>query len=246
MLVRLLNENYLKSPTLFEDFKANNIAKNIRYYSEEYFDIKDLSPFPIYMAIKDIDIRNEEYFEAFKIFESEYLDLDGEMVFSERFWHSLYMLNFRKYIIEKYPTVLTNKSDFDTIIAKKFDWENYIYKIVLASKYINYVFPESISDRNKYYGFIIENLDLYNYLIKYRVFRNSNFIINILKIVEDTDTSKLLKEKIKGREDLGDDERYGRRVIFEFNKSYPVVMSPLMDYSSLKGQFLKNLDKYRY
>ena len=150
------------------------------------------------------------------------------------------------YVLNKYPQINSKFNSFKNIVIKKFDWENYIYKIVLASKYINYVFPESISDRNKYYGFIIENLDLYNYLIKYRVFRNSNFIINILKIVEDTDTSKLLKEKIKGREDLGDDERYGRRVIFEFNKSYPVVMSLLMDYSSLKGQFLKNLDKYRY
>ena len=46
------------------------------------------------------------------------------------------------------------------------------------------------------------------------------------------------------RPDLGNDERYGRRVIFELNKRYPVVMSPLMDYQSLKREVIDALDIY--
>ncbi|MGD6846326.1 hypothetical protein [Rossellomorea aquimaris] len=37
--------------------------------------------------------------------------------------------------------------------------------------------------------------------------------------LDELDLSKILKSKIKDRDDLGKDERVGRRVIFEFNKS---------------------------
>jgi len=244
MQVRLLKENYINNPKIYEDFKTNNIEKNIEYYSEHFYEIGDVVPFPIYMAIKDEETRKTNYLEAFHNFEKMYLNLDRELIFSQRFWHSLFMINFRNYVISKYPSVLTDKSDFENILLKKFDWENYIYKIVLAVQYISDYFPDSAEKRDEYYNIMLENLDLYNYLIKYKVFRNENFIMNVLKIVTETDTSKLLKEKIKGREDLGDDERYGRRVIFEFNKSYPVIMSPMMDYSTLKALFIDNLHKY--
>ena len=245
MLVRLLKENYIKNPNIFEDFRSNNIKNNIHYYSEDYFELDDdIEPFPIYLAIKDEATRNEKYYEAIEIFEKYYMELNRDIIFDQRFWHSIYLINFRDYIIKKYPSVLNDKSDFYNIILKKFDWENYIYKIAIATQYLNDHYSDSIDNRMKYYQIILDNLDLYNYLIKYRVFRNSIFIKNFLQIVEETDTSKTLKEKIKGREDLGDDERYGRRVLFEFNKIYPVLMFPMMDYSALKALFIKNLQKY--
>lgn len=40
------------------------------------------------------------------------------------------------------------------------------------------------------------------------------------------------------------DERFGRRVIFELNKAYPVVMSPMLDKEDLKEYFLKYLGYY--
>ncbi len=46
-----------------------------------------------------------------------------------------------------------------------------------------------------------------------------------------------MKAKIKNRPDLGK-MNVGRRVIFEFNKSYPVVLSPMLDKESLKEPFL--------
>ncbi|WP_288221234.1 hypothetical protein [uncultured Clostridium sp.] len=36
----------------------------------------------------------------------------------------------------------------------------------------------------------------------------------------------------------------GRRVIFELNKSYPVIMSPMMEKEELKEVFLKFLSYY--
>lgn len=53
-----------------------------------------------------------------------------------------------------------------------------------------------------------------------------------------------LKLKIKDRPDLGNDERYGRRVIFELNKNYPVVMAPFLEVDDLRKEIYKALSLY--
>ncbi len=90
----------------------------------------------------------------------------------------------------------------------------------------------------------MDNLDLYNYIIKYEIFRNDEFLKNILHIIDELDLSKMLKAKIEVHDDLGKDERIGRRVIFEFNKSYPVIVSPMLEKEELKEVFLKYLEYY--
>ena len=87
-------------------------------------------------------------------------------------------------------------------------------------------------------------MDLYNYILKAEIFRNGPFLVNILDIIDEYDLSSVLKAKIKDRHDLGKDERYGRRVVYEFNKSYPVVLSPMLDKESLKEPFLEYLSYY--
>lgn len=47
-------------------------------------------------------------------------------------------------------------------------------------------------------------------MIKYKVFRNDKFIINVIDIINDNNLSSILKVKIKGRFDLCKDQRYGR------------------------------------
>lgn len=56
--------------------------------------------------------------------------------------------------------------------------------------------------------------------------------------------SSLLKKKVKNRPDLGNDVRYGRLVIFELNKSYPVIMAPFLDKEELKKEIDKALKIY--
>lgn len=63
---------------------------------------------------------------------------------------------------------------------------------------------------------------------------NDKFLINVMDIIDDRGLAKVLKAKIKDRPDLGKDERYGRRVLFEFNKAYPVVMSPMLNKDELE------------
>ena len=145
--------------------------------------------------------------------------------------------------METYPEIIDDYGKFKNILIKKFDWENYIYKCVLAAQYVNDNVSEA-DKRERYYRIIIQNLDLYNYIIKYEIFRNDKFLLNVLDIIDELNLSEVLKAKIKGRDDLGKDERVGRRVIFEFNKSYPIVMSPMLEKDELKEYFLEYLSYY--
>lgn len=160
----------------------------------------------------------------------------------ERFWHSWLCLYKRNYLLTTYPQIQDDYKTFKKMIIKKFDWENYIYKAVLIAQYVDeYSAPEQ---RDHYYQLILQNMDVLNYIVKYEIFRNGRFLINIMDIIEETGLSKILKAKIKDRPDLGPDERYGRRVIFELNKAYPVVMSPMLEKEKLKSYFLKFLGYY--
>ena len=142
-----------------------------------------------------------------------------------------------------YPQVGESIKDFHNIVVKKFDLENYIYKCILAAQYVKDN-TDNEDDRKKYYNLIVENLDVYNYMIKYEVFRNDKFIINVLDIINYNNLSSILKAKIKDRPDLGKDERYGRRVLFEFNKAYPIVMSPMLEKDELEELFIEYLGYY--
>ena len=95
-----------------------------------------------------------------------------------------------------------------------------------------------------YFRLIADNLDMFNYMLKYPVFRNGEFMINILDIIDEYDLSGILKQKITWRDDLGKDERVGRRVLFEFNKSYPIVLFPMLSKDELKPLFFEYLKMY--
>jgi hypothetical protein len=243
MKVRLLKEEYLKSDNLFDDFCNNLIEGDIDHFSEDEYILPELRPFPFYLAYKDADQLEKSFMEAFKIIKEDYIKIDREITMSQQFWHSLLLVNFRDYVIEEHPAVTTNKNRFKNIVIKSFDWENYIYKCLLAVEYAVDNLPEV--EHDLFYSAVINNLDLYNYLIKYTVTRNDKFIINVLKIVERNNLSTLMKSQIKDRPDLGKDERYGRRVIFEFNKDYPVVLSPMMDIDDMESLLLNHLSKYK-
>lgn len=243
MEIRLLEKGYKNSEELYHDFISDRIDPSNAYFSNDVVTIKDAPNFPIYMAkLSGEEVKNA-FLEAFHTIAEYYLDTERELILDERFWHSLLIQHKRDYIVGKYPQIHTGINEFRKIVVKKFDWENYIYKAILGAQYIT----DNISDeaeRERYYHLIIDNLDVYNYLIKYEVFRNDQFIINILDIIDELGISKLAKAKIKGREDLGDDERYGRRVLFEFNKSYPVVMAPMLEKEELKKLFITYLNYY--
>jgi len=242
MLVKLLSKEYLRSDKLYKDFLNNMIIESDDHFDDIIITLDEAPDFPIYLFISDDVERAEAYISAIKVIEKYYLKLPRDTHFDGQFWQTLLLIQKRDYILETYPEVIESETKFMNVVLKKFDWENYIYKCILAAQYISDNIEEE--KREKYYKLIAENLDVYNYIIKYEIFRNDQFLIKILDIIKDNQLSDILKAKIKGREDLGDDERYGRRVIFELNKVYPVIMVPLMSKEELERLFLESLSKY--
>lgn len=242
MQVNLLDENYKDDKEFYQAFLEDSIWQS-SYVSEEFVNLPDEIPdFGIYFANRDVEIREAEFIETIKIYAKYVIKIDRDIVMDERFWHSYLCLYKRKYLLDKYPQLKDGYDQFKRIVIKKFDWENYIYKAILIAQYIEEnTKPEQYE---KYYQLILQNMDMFNYIIKYEIFRNGSFLIKIMDIIDETGLSKVLKSKIKNRSDLGRDERFGRRVIFELNKAYPVVMSPMLDKEDLKEYFLKYLGYY--
>lgn len=248
MEIRLLKKKYEDFDVLYQAFIDGKIEETEELFSDEIVTIESDEKFPIYIGKEKGNERIRKFVEAFTVVSKYYCNLDRSITFNPVFWRSLLCQNFRRYIIEQYPEVKYNKNEFNNIVFKKFDWENYIYKILIGSQYIN----DNISDENlkeKYFKLIAENLDLYNYIIKYTIFRNDQFLIKVLDLVDKYEISGELKAKIKDKSiiekfNLGKDERVGRRVIFEFNKSYPVLMAPMMDEEEFENKFIEFLSYY--
>ncbi|MDC3418082.1 hypothetical protein [Aquibacillus salsiterrae] len=243
MEIRLLKKGYKNNEQFYKDFLEDQILINEEYFSGEIVFINSAPDFPIYMAKGSEQERGQLFLEAFELISSSYLNTNRDIHFDEVFWHSLLAVYKRDYLLEQYPQIKDGINQFNNIVLKDFNWENYIYKCVLGAQYVNDQVTD-LDERVRYYGLIFENLDLYNYIIKYEIFRNDSFLKNILDIIDELNLSKVMKAKITDRDDLGADERVGRRVIFEFNKSYPIIMSPMLEKEDLKELFLEYLSYY--
>jgi hypothetical protein len=243
MEVRLLKKGYKNDEQFYQDFLNDQIKNKDEYFSDEIVYINEAPDFPIYMAQRNEVERNELFLRAFEVLSQSYLNTDRDIHFEEIFWHSLLTVTKREFLLAQYPQIEEGIHHFNNIVLKDFNWESYIYKCVLGAQYINDLIIDH-NERIRYYQLLIDNLDMYNYIIKYEIFRNDRFLLNILDIIDELNLSRVMKSKIIGRENLGKDERVGRRILFEFNKSYPVVMSPMMEKEELKEFFLIYLSYY--
>lgn len=242
MQVNLLADNYKNDEEFYQTFLKGQLWES-EYISNESITIpEELPEFPIFFAIRDKEEREKEFCRMIQVISEHVIQLDRDIFMEERFWHSWLCLYRREYILDMYPQIKEGYQVFKNIVIKKFDWENYIYKAILIAQYVDEYVP--VDEQKYYYHLIFQNMDMFNYIIKYEIFRNGQFLINIMNIIDETGLSKVLKTKIKNRPDLGKDERYGRRVIFELNKAYPIVMSPMLEKEKLKKYFLKYLGYY--
>lgn len=200
--------------------------------------------FPIYLAKNHASEDNLK--KAIKTLKKYYISTDREIHMNGLFWHSLLTQYMRDELINHYPEILDNEAVFRNIVLKKFDWENYIYKCVLAAEYIvdseGNLLPEDKEEQ--FIHAIFNNLDIYNYIIKYKLFRNRQFIVKFLMMIQENKLSQIMKKKISNHPKLRGDERYGRRVVFELNKSYPILMAPFMEKEELLNKTLEILKEY--
>ena len=241
MEIKLLNPNYKNDIEFYKQFLSGNLINNNKYVSNNKVNISDIPSFPIYFPSEHK--RREDFLLAVKIISESYLKNTADIFENELFWHSLLCLYKRDFILKNYPEVKTSYEKFKRIVIKNFNWENYIYKSVLSAKYVTN-HTDVFSEQERYYNLILDNLDIFNYIIKYPIFRNGLFLIKILDIIDQENLSNTLKANVTGSKADGRDLRRGRQIIYEFNKSYPILFSPMLDYSELKKYFMEFLSYY--
>lgn len=241
MLVNILDKNYIFSDTFIKDFRNNTIGTLDEHYSGESIEIPELNPFLFYLKINDETKRNKAFQKSISIL-FDYVEIADKYTMSHEFWISLFSINFYDFTVSKYPGILEDDEKFRNVLLKQFDWNNYIYKLVLAAKYIHDKVDQY--DKKKYIDLISNNLDVYNYLLKYPIFRNGKFIVNVLKIIDENDLSADLKKSLKRKKsDL--DQRFGRKILFELNKDYPVIVVPMLEYDKLEKRFMSYYSYYK-
>jgi len=251
MKIRKINPEKLNSHKIFDYYKSNNEKIESSIFLDEYYEVENAPFFPIYLAERDENIRKDKFLLAFEIMRDSYLELGLDLILDKYFWYSLFLTELKEKIKEEYPKSLETEKNFRNIVFKKFDWESYVYKIVLGSKYILEE-VENLSEHEKYFELIVKNLDIYNYILKSEIFRNGSFLKKVLDVIDKKKCSEIIKSKVKDEVkkrfniDLKNDERVGRRVISEFSKSYPVVFVHALEYNEFEEYFIKYLNMYRY
>ncbi len=243
MRIKKINEKKLKGGDFFEYFSNPNI-KCDELFSEEYYEVENISFFPIYIAEGRDEEKKKQFLEGFNTIKLNYLILGKEILLDKIFWYSLFFTkDYRNYIIENYPQTLKSEKKFKNIVLKKFDWENYVYKLVLGADYIS---EEVVNEEHhdKYFNLIFNNLDVYNYLLKSELFRNGKFMKNILDVIDKNNISSDLKKRILDIEKPNVDKRVGREIIASLSQSYPTLFIHDLDYDDFEILFMKFYKQY--
>lgn len=106
MEIKLLEEQYDKKQ-VYQDFVNGEISFKAEYVSEDFVIIPSAKDFPIYLAKEHNNLAN--FKEAIQTLKTYYIDTDRDIHMNRRFWHSLFVLYKRDYIVENYPEVLTSQ-----------------------------------------------------------------------------------------------------------------------------------------
>ncbi len=244
MEIRILKERVIKTEEFYKDFLAGTINSKEEYFEDTIINIEEAPDFPIYIAKGTEDEKKELFSKAINTIIEYYINTDRDIHMDKMFWYSLFCIKKREYLLKEYPQIEDSIKEFHNVVVKKFDWENYVYKCILAAEYVG-DYTKDNEERKRYIDLIVDNLDFYNYILKYSIFRSQEFLIKMLNITDRLNLGSIFKAKIKDRKDLGNDTRYGRMVLLEMNKSYPVIIVPAMEENELEKLTIKYL-KYYY
>ena len=83
---------------------------------------------------------------------------------NDMFWYSLFCVYKWEYLLKEYPDIWESISEFHNAVLKS-SIGKIIYKCILGAEHVNDDADEE--DSVRYYNLIFDNLDLYNYIIKY-------------------------------------------------------------------------------
>lgn len=234
MQIKLLKPGYKSSKELYNCFLDGSIKDE--FFTENSIELNECPDFPIYMAWSKDKV--SDFKEAVDIISKYYITSSKSHHFDEVFWHSLFITK-SEYILDKYPEIKEDFNNFRNIVIKNFDWESYVFKSVFLAELLD----ENVEDGDEIdiVKFAVDNGDLFNYLLKYKIFVNKQFFIRIFSVIKKNNLEKLFKSKMNKKGDF----RVLRGVFGELNNRYPVIMSPLMDKISLEKAILDILEEFK-
>ena len=165
MQINLLKSGYKKS----HDFYIAFISGALQQGKTEYIDestqviISAMPNLPVYLGKGKGVEKVALFLELVHVLERDFLSLSREYLMNEIFWHSYLCIYKREYLLKTYPEIKNSQKDFENIVTKDFDWQNYVYKAILAVQYISE--HVRLEDQPKYYNWIFDNFDVFNYII---------------------------------------------------------------------------------
>ena len=243
MKIRKLS-NSIDNNTLLRYFSYGNLISEDSLFENETFFVNGFEYFDPYVG----SLNNEAYFQKMiRLFTNVSNVIDKYSIPSNyyedgSFWKSIFLTQYREELNNTYPSIIRDESTFSNVIGKKWGWENYIFKAILVKKLL--LNSQRYFTTTELYETVAENIDVFNYLIKTPIFRNNEFILKILRIIKDENLSNISKRRILNRPDLGNDERVGRRAIYEMNKIYPIIFIHNLEVDQLKKIYIKAINKY--
>ncbi len=241
MKVNLLNAGYKKNAEFYDSFLRDSLRAD-GFISDKTVSLPDMDNFPIYFGHYTKKDDPHTLLDLIIFFQENFIHLDMDVYMNELILHSLIVTKMRSYILDLYPKIYEGQNYFETIVTRSFDWENYLYKAAIIAKYVTENVPED--EHQEYFQLILNNLDIFNYIIKSKIFRNSDFFIKFFNIVKERDLSSALKSQIKNNNNPKSDIRVGRMVILEFSNAYPALLSPLLPQEEFNIHFEKFLSYY--
>lgn len=238
--IYLLKEPIVNKLDFYNSFLRNTLKED-GFFTDTRVKVPDLDEFLTYSGNANKN-SSKILGDLIKIMMYNFIDLKQEIYMSQNFWMSYLVSKLRMSLFRNYPSISENFNTFRLIVLRKFDWENYLYKAAIFANVLN----DKLQNKDlldDYIDVILNNMDLFNYILKLTSLRNDNLIYNMITLLyenKDSELSSFLK--FRSREDINKDDSPGRLVLLEFNTTYPAILFPMLNYDEFKKIFLNYID----
>lgn len=245
MQIRKVDKRFFDSKELRDHFVNGTLMDFHECLLNDYFDTGDfdISYFNPY-AGNTKSPNNDQIWENLLASVEEIMDgVPASLYEDGSFWFSLFLTRFQIDLMRDYPQLKTSSESLKNILLKGFNWENYIYKAVVIVKLKHA--SQSRFGNTDVVDLILDDLDLFNYLIKSPLFRNLGFILNIFELTRRNAFPVRLKSQIKSEKYKQKDKRFGRRIVYELNKVYPVLFVQKFEMEELGTKLNEIIRQYQ-
>lgn len=223
MQIRKVDKRYFDSKELRDHFVNGTLHEHHEFFLDEYydtgdFDVRYFNPYAGNVKSPHVDEIWDHLISAV----SEIMEgIPASLYEDGSFWFSLFLTRFQIELLEDYPQLKRTSEPLKNILLKQFNWENYIYKVIVIVK-LKAVAMRRFGNTDVIIA-VLDDLDLFNYLIKSPLFRNLDFIVSVFELNRQNAFPVRLKSQIKSEKYKQKDKRFGRRIVYELNKVYPVL-----------------------